>query len=79
MFRGSWHLRGLDSAVCAVYVDATDFVCVSDFGSNSLVRFDPTTEEFHVYPLPHQPDDVRQIVGRHGEICVPNREPTILY
>ena len=52
----------------AVYVDDLDIVWVSDFGSNVLARFDPTTELFDVYPLPHDPGDVRQILGRPGEI-----------
>ena len=64
----SWLLPGDDPAAYAVYVDERDIVWVSDFGSNSLVRFDPATEEFNDYPLPHNPGDVRQILGRPGEI-----------
>lgn len=64
----SWLLPGSDPAAYAVYVDAMDVVWVSDFGSNSLVRFDPAVEEFHVYDLPHEPGEVRQILGRPGEV-----------
>ena len=64
----SWHLPGDDPAAYAVFVDESDIVWVSDFGSNSLVRFDPITEGFDVYPLPHEPGDVRQILGRPGEV-----------
>lgn len=64
----SWLLPGPDPATYAVYVDEEDVVWASDFGSNSLVRFDPTTEQFDVYSLPHQPGEVRQILGRPGEI-----------
>jgi virginiamycin B lyase len=51
-----------------VFVDDEDIVWLSDFGSNSLVRFDPATEEFHTYPLPGRPGEVRQIHGRPGEV-----------
>jgi len=51
-----------------VYVDEADIVWVSDFGANAMVRFDPVTEEFSVYPLPHDPGEVRQILGRPGEV-----------
>jgi virginiamycin B lyase len=64
----SWRLPGNNPAAYAVYVDDLDVVWVSDFGSNSIVRFDPTTEEFHAYALSHQPGEVRQILGRPGEI-----------
>lgn len=64
----SWKLPGDDPAAYAVYVDELDVVWVSDFGSNSLVRFDPRVEQFRVYPLPHHPGEVRQILGRPGEV-----------
>ena len=64
----SWLLPGEDPAPYAVYVDESDIVWISDFGANSLVRFDPTAEKFDVFPLPHNPGDVRQILGRQGEI-----------
>jgi virginiamycin B lyase len=51
-----------------VYVDDRDAVWLSDFGGNTLVRFDPVTEAFTSYPLPHQPGNVRQILGRPGEV-----------
>jgi virginiamycin B lyase len=51
-----------------VYVDEADVVWVSDFGANAMVRFDPTSESFTVLRLPHQPGDVRQILGRPGEV-----------
>jgi virginiamycin B lyase len=51
-----------------VYVDDKDKVWLSDFGANSLVRFDPETEQFTSYPLPSDPGEVRQILGRPGEV-----------
>lgn len=64
----SWRLPGDDPAAYAVYVDEADVVWVSDFGANAMVRFDPTSESFTVLRLPHQPGDVRQILGRPGEV-----------
>ena len=45
-----------------------DRVWRGDFGANSLVRFDPRTEEFEQFVLPSSPAAVRQILGRPGEI-----------
>jgi virginiamycin B lyase len=63
-----WRLPGENPQAYAVYVDDDDKVWLSDFGSNSLVRFDPETEQFTSYPLPSSPGDVRQILGRRGEV-----------
>jgi virginiamycin B lyase len=51
-----------------VYVDDQDQVWISDFGANALVRFDPATETFTPYPLPGPASNVRQILGRPGEV-----------
>jgi virginiamycin B lyase len=64
----TWPLPGEDPAAYAVYVDELDSVWVSDFGGNSLVRFNPVFETFDVFPLPSDPGDVRQILGRPGEV-----------
>jgi len=49
-------------------VDERDRVLVSDFGANALVMFDPTTEKFTDYLL-HTPNgNVRQILGKLGEV-----------
>lgn len=63
-----WRLPGTGPRAYAVYVDEEDIVWLSDFGGNSLVRFDPATEEFTVFALPSSPGNVRQILGRPGEI-----------
>lgn len=63
-----WRLPGSNPQAYAVYVDETDMVWVSDFGANALVRFDPATETFESYPLPSAPANVRQILGRPGEV-----------
>jgi virginiamycin B lyase len=33
-----------------------------------MVRFDPVTERFDTHVLPHDPGNVRQILGRPGEV-----------
>ena len=45
-----------------------DRVWLSDFGANALVVFDPVTEAFRSIPLPGTPSDVRQLLGRPGEV-----------
>ena len=52
----------------AVYVDDRDVVWLSDFGANALVRFDPKTAKFTRVRLPSSPANVRQILGRPGEV-----------
>ncbi len=64
----TWPIPGDQASPYAVFVDDRDIVWASDFGSNSMVRFDPTTEQFHFYPLPNPPGNVRQILGRPGEV-----------
>ena len=63
-----WPLPGPAPRAYAVYVDEFDAVWLSDFGANALVRFDPATEEFLTFLLPSTPGNVRQILGRSGEI-----------
>lgn len=64
----TWPLPGDEPAAYAVYVDENDVVWLSDFGGNSLLRFAPASETFDVFPLPSDPGDVRQILGRPGEV-----------
>ncbi|NNC42608.1 MAG: lyase [Acidimicrobiia bacterium] len=64
----TWPLPGPAPQAYAVYVDETDIVWISDFGGNAILRFDPTTEMFDTLPLPSNPGNVRQILGRPGEV-----------
>lgn len=57
-----------ESMPYAVFVDDRDQVWVSDFGTNAIVRFLPTDESFTTVPLPAEPGDVRQLLGRPGEV-----------
>ncbi len=64
----TWRLPGDSPAAYAVYVDDHDIVWLTDFGGDAIVRFDPTTETFNVYELPHAGGNVRQLLGRPGEV-----------
>ena len=66
-----WKLPGSGPRAYAVYVDERDMVWLSDFGANAVVRFDPRSEEFEVFYLPSNPSNVRQILGRRGEVWLP--------
>ena len=51
---------------------ATDTVWVSDFGANAVLCFDPATERFTAtYPGSGSNANVRQILGRKGEVFLP--------
>jgi virginiamycin B lyase len=63
-----WRLPGKSPGAYAVYVDAQNKVWLSDFGANALVRFDPAKEAFEVFPLPSSGANVRQLLGRPGEV-----------
>jgi len=63
-----WRVPGTNPQAYAVYVDELDFVWLSDFGANALVRFDPRSEQFESFPLPSPNAQVRQILGRPGEV-----------
>jgi virginiamycin B lyase len=63
-----WRLPGNNPMPYAVFVDDKDMVWLSDFGANALVQFDPRQEEFTSFPLPSQSANVRQILGKPGEV-----------
>jgi virginiamycin B lyase len=66
-----WKLPGDKPRAYAVYVDERDVVWVSDWGANAIVSFDPKTEAFKSYPSSAAGADVRQILGRPGEVWFP--------
>jgi virginiamycin B lyase len=68
---GEWKLPGARPRAYAVYVDEDDLVWLSDFGGNAVVCVDPENEEFVVFGLPSNPSNVRQILGRPGEVWLP--------
>jgi virginiamycin B lyase len=63
-----WRLPGDHPQPYAVYVDDRDIVWVSDFGANRLLRFDPATQRFTAIALPGPAANVRQLLGRPGQI-----------
>jgi virginiamycin B lyase len=63
-----WRLPGTNPQAYAVYVDERDKVWLTDFGGNAIHRFDPITEKFETFVLPSKPGNVRQLLGRDGEV-----------
>jgi virginiamycin B lyase len=64
-----WPLPGAAPKSLCRLGDDLDQVWLSDFGANSMVRFDPRTETFDVFELPSAGAQVRQILGRPpGEV-----------
>ena len=64
----SWRLPGDGPKTYAVYVDDQDKVWLTDFGANAIVRFDPATETFKSFPSDRDDANVRQLLGRPGEV-----------
>jgi virginiamycin B lyase len=67
----SWKLPGEAPKAYAVYVDERDLVWVSDFGSNTTYMFEPATGKWTPYPGSGENANVRQILGRLGEVYLP--------
>jgi len=67
----AWRLPGAHPQPYAVYVDERDQVWVSDFGGNAVFRFDPARETFERFGFPREAASVRQILGRPGEVWLP--------
>ncbi|MEK7244995.1 MAG: lyase [Pseudomonadota bacterium] len=67
----SWRLPGERPRAYAVYVDEKDIVWVSDFGANATLAFDSRTEAFAAVPGSASGAAVRQILGRPGEVWLP--------
>jgi len=67
----TWRLPGERPRAYAVYVDDRDMVWLSDFGANAVVSFDPEREKFETFPSDRRGANVRQILGRPGEVWAP--------
>jgi virginiamycin B lyase len=52
----------------AVFVDDKDKVWLSDWTANAIMRFDPALEKFEAFPSNRRRSDVRQMLGRPGEM-----------
>jgi virginiamycin B lyase len=66
-----WKLPGDKPQAYAVYVDEADMVWVSDWGADAILSFDPKSERFTSYPMSEADANVRQILGRPGEVWIP--------
>ncbi|MEP7280429.1 MAG: lyase [Rubrivivax sp.] len=67
----AWRVPGEQPRPYAVYVDDADIVWVSDFGGNAIWRFDPARQGFDRIALPRAHAGVRQMLGRPGEVWLP--------
>lgn len=66
-----WPLPGDAPQAYSVYVDERDAVWLTDFGSSAIWRFDPETEEFDRFDKSASTGNVRQMLGREGEVWAP--------
>jgi virginiamycin B lyase len=67
----TWKLPGDSPRAYAVYVDDRDKVWLSEWSANAMIRFDPETEKFEAFPSDRRSANVRQILGRPGEVWAP--------
>ena len=67
----AWMPPQKDAHTYAVYVDDRDQVWVSEWTGNAMYRFDPASEKFERVQLPRDGARVRQILGRRGEVWLP--------
>jgi virginiamycin B lyase len=67
----SWKLPGDKPQAYAVYVDDRDIVWVSDFAANATLAFDPAKEQWTAFPGSAPGANVRQILGRAGQVYLP--------
>jgi virginiamycin B lyase len=67
----TWKVPGDNAKPYAIYVDERDRVWLSDFGSNAIFSFDASAERFTRIALTNEGAAVRQILGRAGEVWLP--------
>jgi virginiamycin B lyase len=63
-----WKLPGSNPMAYALFVDDADVIWMTDWGANAIVRFDPAKETFAAVAHPQPNANVRQILGRPGEL-----------
>ena len=64
----SWKLPGEKPRAYSIYVDEKDQVWLTDFAANAIVRFDPVSERFTSFPSDRPSANVRQMLGKKGEV-----------
>jgi virginiamycin B lyase len=67
----AWKLPGDKPRCYAVYVDEKDQVWLAEWAGNATFRFDPATEKFERFDMPRSGANIRQILGRPGEVWLP--------
>ncbi len=67
----TWAVPGNNPRTYAVYVDERDHPWVSEWTNNAMHRFDPATEKFERFEMPRPGTNIRQILGRKGEVWLP--------
>jgi virginiamycin B lyase len=67
----TWKLPGERPRTYAVYVDEKDIVWLTEWSANAVVRFDPASETFTSFRSPNSDANVRQLLGRPGEVWAP--------
>lgn len=67
----AWKPPGTDTRVYAVYVDERDVPWISEWSGNAIYSFDPKAEKFERHALERPNANIRQILGRKGEVWLP--------
>lgn len=67
----TWKLPGDRPRCYAVYVDESDHVWLTEWTGNAVLRFDPLSERFERHVLPRGSTNIRQLLGRPGEVWLP--------
>ena len=67
----AWKLPGDKPRAYAVYVDERDTVWVSEWAGNAMYSFDAEREQFTRYGFEREATNIRQILGRKGEVWLP--------
>ena len=62
-----WKLPG-NAHAYAVWVDDEDKVWLTDWSTNAIVKFDPVSEKFQSFESNRRGANVRQMLGRAGEV-----------
>lgn len=67
----AWKPPGSSPRSYAVYVDERDIVWVAEWSSNAVFSLDPVGERWNRYDFPRPDVGIRQILGRKGEVWLP--------
>jgi len=74
----TWKLPGTNPHTYAVYVDEQDAVWLTEWTAGAVVRFDPGAASFTAFANQASPGNVRQLLGRPGEVWAPESAADLL-